>query len=98
MYGRATVSPSICLASKTFDVRDNCLDALLGRQPCHVERQSPRQPWIEHGVVATLVDRVGGIGAFEHGCAIGRLDTTYKFILVAHQADGDEPGAAACRC
>ena len=87
-----------CLASKTLDVRDNCRDALLGCQPRHVERQGPRQFWIEHGVVATLVDRIGGIGAFEHGCAIGRLDATYKFILVTHQADGDEPRAAACCC
>lgn len=49
-------------------------------------------------MVATLVDGIGGIGAFEHRRAIGRLDTTYKFIVVTHQADGDEPGATACRC
>ena len=37
-------------------------------------------------------------GAASHGCAIGRLDATYKFILVTHQADGDESRAAACCC
>ena len=33
----------------------------------YIERQSPRQPWIEHGVVANLVDRIGGIGDLSMG-------------------------------